>query len=140
MLREGFVCDDAVVSGAGAFLLSVLQHHFQEKNKRFDTPYVITEDHNFPEARKQLDRVTARGYGNCEEWTDDKEPHEARSLMTRLHGARSLVASTIWNREDPFFPVRQQQETTHQLPKHVQVWYYAGFKGGGVFAPFHLAS
>ena len=28
----------------------------------------------------------------------------------------------------------QQQETTHQLRKHLQIWYYAGFKVGGVFA------
>ena len=28
----------------------------------------------------------------------------------------------------------QQQKTTHQLPKHLQMWYYAGFEGGNDFA------
>ena len=44
-----------MVFEAGAFLLSVgPQHYFQEKAKRFCTPYVIT-----------VDQVTARGYVNC---------------------------------------------------------------------------
>ena len=55
-----------MVSEAGGFLLSVLQRHFKEKNKRFCTLDVNTADRYFLEPRKQLDRVTARGYGNCE--------------------------------------------------------------------------
>ena len=61
----GFVWDAAMVSEAGAFLLNVLPYYFQEKDKRFCKPYIITVDRYFPEARKQLDRVTARSYGNC---------------------------------------------------------------------------
>ena len=42
LLGGGFVWDAVMVSEAGAFLLSVeLQHHFQEKDKRFVTPYVL---------------------------------------------------------------------------------------------------
>ena len=38
LLRGGFVWDAAMVSDAGAFLLSIgLQHHFQEKEMRFGT-------------------------------------------------------------------------------------------------------
>ena len=59
--------NSVVVSEPEEILLSIgLQHNFQEKAKRFCTPYVITEDRYFPKARKQLDRVTAQGYGNCE--------------------------------------------------------------------------
>ena len=57
----------AMVSETEEVLLSIgLQHNFQEKAKRFCTPYVITEDRYIPKAKKQLDRVTAQGYGNCE--------------------------------------------------------------------------
>ena len=51
-LRGGFVWVAAMVSEVGAFLLDgVLQHHFQEKKKRFGTPYVLAADPYFPEAR-----------------------------------------------------------------------------------------
>ena len=53
LLRGGFVWDAAMVSKAGTFLLDGrLQHHFQGKNKRYDTPYVIAAGRYFPEARK----------------------------------------------------------------------------------------
>ena len=55
-----------MVSEAGAILLSVLQHHFQQKDKQFCTPYVITVDCYFSEARKQLDQVMIPGYENCD--------------------------------------------------------------------------
>ena len=51
LLRGGFISDAAIVSEVEAFLLSVLQHHFQEKDKRFCTPHVITADRYFSEAR-----------------------------------------------------------------------------------------
>ena len=55
----------AMVSETEEVLLSIgLQHNFQEKAKRFCTPYVITEDRYFPKVRKKLDRVMAQGYGN----------------------------------------------------------------------------
>ena len=66
MLRWGVRLEAATVSEAGAFLLSVLQKGFQEKDRRFCTPFVIMADRYFPEARKQLDRVTVRDYGNCD--------------------------------------------------------------------------
>ena len=54
LLRWGFVWDAAMLSEAGAFLLSVgLQHHFQDKDRWFGMPYVITLDHFFPEARNR---------------------------------------------------------------------------------------
>ena len=57
----------AMVSETEEVLLSIgLQHKFQDKAKLFCTSYVITEDRYFPKARKQPDRVTAQGYGNCE--------------------------------------------------------------------------
>ena len=66
LLGGGFVSDAAMVYEAEMFLLSVLQRHFREKDKRFSTPYDITADrYYFPEARKRLDRVRAQGYGNC---------------------------------------------------------------------------
>ena len=44
-----------MVSEAGAFLLSGgLQHHFQETDKGFSTPYVIGADRYFPQARKTI--------------------------------------------------------------------------------------
>ena len=53
LLRGGFVWDAAMVSEAGAFLLSVgLQHHFQKNSKRLGTPYVIALDRYSSEARK----------------------------------------------------------------------------------------
>ena len=37
-------------------------------------------------------------------------------------------------------PSHEQKETTHQLPKHLQIMlHYAGFIGGGGFARFYLA-
>ena len=67
-LLRGGGCLDACdsIGGWSVFLLSVeLQHNFQQKAKRF-VRRMFTADHRFPETRKQLDRVTARCYGNCE--------------------------------------------------------------------------
>ena len=49
-----------------------------------------------------------------------------------LHRAKSFVASTIWVQEDPIFPAHQQEATQHF--RHLQMWCYASFKGGGIFA------
>ena len=63
----GFVWDAAMVSGTEAVLLSVgLQHHFQEKDKRFGTRYVLLQTATSPKLETQLDRVTTRGCGRCE--------------------------------------------------------------------------
>ena len=42
------------------------------------------------------------------------------------------MASTIWNREDLRFSAHQvSSRTQHSPSKHLQMWYYAGFEGGG---------
>ena len=52
LLRGRFVWDAAMVSETGAFLLDGgLQHHFQEKDTRSDTPYILAADLDFPKAR-----------------------------------------------------------------------------------------
>ena len=76
---------------------------------------------------------TARGYGSC----GDKRI--SRNVMERgasWHGTTrsGLVASRIWSREDPLFPAHQvSSRRQHNPSKHLQMLYYAGFKGGGVF-------
>ena len=44
------------------------------------------------------------------------------------------MASTIWSRENPLFPAHQvSSRSQHSASKHLQMCYYAGFKGSGVF-------
>ena len=62
---------------------------------------------------------------------DDKE----------LDGAKSLVASTIWSRKDPFFPAHQVSSRKRRInyPSLYKCGaMYAAFRGGGVFTRFHL--
>ena len=80
---------------------------FQEKYKRFGTSYVIIAvNRYFPDARKkQLGRVMARGCEICEnkvcQGTQWSEELDGKTLWSEkldseeLHGARSLVESTI---------------------------------------------
>ena len=66
LLCKGFVWDAEMVFGARVRFVErrTILHH--PEDKRFGTPYAIAVDRYFPEARKkQLDRVTARGCGNC---------------------------------------------------------------------------
>ena len=39
------------------------------------------------------------------------------------------MAGTIWNGENQLFPAQE----LHNSPKHLKMWYHAGFKGGDVF-------
>ena len=52
LLRRGFVCDSAIRSEAGAFLVDGgFQHNYQDKDKGFGTLYIIAADNFSPEAR-----------------------------------------------------------------------------------------
>ena len=84
----GFVWGAAMVSEAGAFLLGVrLQHHFQKKKAIRYAVARVAVDRYFPEARKQMDRVTARGYGTSRD--------ERRAWNSTERGAWWQVRSGI---------------------------------------------
>ena len=95
---RGFVWDDEMVFGARTCFaeLRTILHH--PKDKQFGTPYAIAVHRCLPEARKKLlNRVTSQSCGNCDGYTDGKE----------VRRARSLVANTIWSRENQFFPAHR---------------------------------
>ena len=52
----------------------------------------------------------------------------ARNSTERLGGKYDLKS------RESAFSGTPEQESTHQLPKHIKNWYYAGFKAGDVFA------
>ena len=94
---------------------------FQDKGKRFGTPYVSAVDRYFLEARK----TTGSGDG------------------TRLWKLRGIIGWQGTPRSEDLggkhdlesrgsacscTPSHEWPETTHQLPRYLNMWYYAGFK------------
>ena len=86
---------------------------FQEKDKRFSTPHVITVDRYYLEARM----TTGLG-GGTRVW-------KFRGMNGRQGTPRSEELGgkyDLKSRGSAFsFTPSQQQETTHQLPKHLQM-------------------
>ena len=75
-------------------------------------------------------RQPARSSGSCGDKTHVKERHRARSLMARNSAERLSGEYDLEPRGSTFSCTRSQ----HNPSKYLQIWYHAGFKGGGVFA------
>ena len=116
---EGFRLNAAMVSEAGAFLVvGGLGTSFPREYKRFVTPYVLrviaifSKPGWFEEAAKvrQYEAMETAGING---W---QGPLWSKELEGKgLHGARGLVVSTVWSRDDPLFPAHQVSSRRHHI-------------------------
>ena len=88
-------------------------HH--PKGKQFGTPYVtIAVDRYSSKAKKttgsgdntRLWRLRGINGWQGTPWSEELDSNE-------VHGARSLVARTVWIREDPIFPAHHSSRSQH---------------------------
>ena len=67
------------------------------------------------------------GINECQETPWGKE-FDGKELRGALGGEYDLESRGF------AFSCTLEQESTHQLPKHLKMWYSGGFEGSGAFA------